>query len=532
MIKIRTMIRGLVAAGAVACIAVLPSGCIKNDLPYPRIPQNIRELAAVGETRSANIDSVTLAATVYLGEDVDIEKVRFSTYRTSPDARSSLDLLNGEYDMSKPLYVTLSLYQDYDWTISAVQEIERYFRVEGEIGESLIDPVAKRVIVKVPDNIDLKQLRLLDLKLGPAGHTEYNPELKPGLIDLSYPMRVEVTSWGRTEIWTIYAEVIDAVVMTTQVDAWSKVIWVYGAGPSDVRNGFQYRKAGEDAWIDVPESNVTQTQGSCSCYISGLEPLTEYEVRSVSGENTGNIMKATTQATADIPNGDFEDWYQGGAKNNLWIPCPAGGPVFWDTGNTGSITMGKNVTIPSDHTPTGSGRSAQLATEFVGIGMLGKLAAGSIYTGKFMRVDGTNGILNFGRPWTLRPTRLTGFYQYKTKAIDYVSSEFDYLKGRPDTCVIYVALADWTAPYEVRTNPKNRQLFDPNSPSIIAYGELQCGHSMDNFEPFSIDIKYRDTSRVPTYLQITCSASKYGDYFTGASGATLWVDQFAFEWDY
>ena len=36
---------------------------------------------------------------------------------------------------------------------------------------------------------------------------------------------------------------------------------------------------------------------------------------------------------------------------------------------------------------------------------------------------------------------------------------------------------------------------------------------------------------MPSYIQITCATSKYGDYFTGASGATLWVDQLSFGWD-
>ena len=32
--------------------------------------------------------------------------------------------LSGEFDLRAPLYVTLSLYQDYEWTIVAEQPIE------------------------------------------------------------------------------------------------------------------------------------------------------------------------------------------------------------------------------------------------------------------------------------------------------------------------------------------------------------------------------------------------------------------------
>lgn len=54
---------------------------------------------------------------------------------------------------------------------------------------------------------------------------------------------------------------------------------------------------------------------------------------------------------------------------------------------------------------------------------------------------------------------------------------------------------------------------------------------MDSYEEFEIKLDYRDTSRVPTYLLITCASSRYGDYFTGGTGAVLYVDQFSFDWD-
>ena len=236
----------------------------------------------------------------------------------------------------------------------------------------------------------------------------------------------------------------------------------------------------------------------------------------------------TTQGTTDIPNGDFEEWWNNG---KIWYPYAEGGVQYWDTGNTGTSLTGQNNVTPTDHTVTGQGRAAQLETIFAAVFGLGKIAAGSIYTGKFAKLDGTNGVLDFGRPFGLRPTSLKGYYQYRTANIDRSSNEYKDLIGRPDTCHIYVALADWTAPFEIRTNPNNRQLFDKNSESIIAYGELLYSGTMDSYQEFEIKLEYRDTYRVPTYLQITCAASKYGDFFTGGTGAVLYVDQFSFGWD-
>ncbi len=513
-----------------ALLCVLLAGCIKNDLPYPKIPQNITRLAARGESSPAKIDSTAYTATIYLGEEVNIYAVEFDEFAYTPGATADPDLLEGTYDLSVPMVVTLTHYQKYQWVIRAEQEIERRFAVEGEIGTSVIDAVGHRVIVTVPETADLTSLTLTDIKLGPAGITTMVPDLKPGPIDLSKPLRVTVTAHGHSEDWTIYCEKSKTLVATSAVDAWSRVVWAYGTGPADDKGGFRFRRKGETQWTDVAPSEVNQTGGSFSACIAHLEPLTEYEVQAVAGENVGSVVTVRTQATEVLPDGSFDQWW---LDKKVWCPWAEGGERFWDTGNTGAATLGESNVQPSDNVPPGlTGQSAKLETKFVGLFGIGKLAAGSIFTGSFKKVDGTNGILDFGRPWSVRPTRLRGYYNYTTAPIDYASTELAVLKGRPDTCAIYIALTDWTAPFEIRTNPKNRQLFDPSSPAVIAYGELNRGDNTDGWEEFEITLNYRSTSRVPTYIQITSAASKYGDYFTGGTGATLYVDQYSLEYDY
>lgn len=510
-------------------ISVMIAGCIHNDLPYPRIQQNILVIDPAGAEKESTIDTVNLTATVYLSEFVDIKSVNFNRFKVTPGAEVSPNLAEGSHDLSQPIVVTLSLYQDYEWIVTAIQEITRWFTVEGQIGETTIDAVGHRVLLRVPETADLSNLQLTSIKLAPQGISTMSPDLVPGPVDLSKPLVVDVTCWGRTEQWTIYVEKTELTVSTTAADAWAQVIWVYGDGPADVRNTFRYRRADSDQWITLPVDEVTQTQGAFSARIAHLDPLTEYVVSTVSGNDYGNEIRVTTGATRILPDGDFDQWWLNG---KVWCPWDENGERFWDTGNTGAATLGESNVQPSDYTPDGEGRSAKLETRFVGLFGIGKLAAGSIYTGSFKKVDGTNGILDFGRPWTQRPTKLRGYYQYTTAPIDYASSEFADLKGLPDSCHIYIALTDWTAPFEIRTNPKNRQLFDSSSPSVIAYGELVKGDNTNGYEEFTIELKYRSTSRVPTYMQITCAASKYGDFFTGGTGATLYVDQLSLDYDY
>ncbi|MDE5773005.1 MAG: PCMD domain-containing protein [Muribaculaceae bacterium] len=528
------VVRGSFFGGVFFTLAIfvglmtLPS-CIKNDLPYPRIPQYILTLAAEGESQPAAIDSLTYKAVIYLSEQTDIQNVRFTEFTYTEGATVDPDLLDGTYDLTSPVVVNVSKYQDYPWIVSAEQTIERYLTIEGQIGETVIDEIGHRVLVRVPETADLRQLQLVSVKLGPADITTMVPDLKPGTIDLAQPLKVAVTCWDRVVDWTIYVEKTELIVETSHVDAWSQVIWAYGNGPADVANTFQYRQADSETWIDVPASDVTQNEGAFSVRIDHLTPLTTYVVRAVSGENIANEIEVTTQATEDLVDGSFDEWWQNG---RIWCPWAEGGVQFWDTGNTGAATLGQSNVVPSDDTPTGTGQSAKLETRFVGIAGIGKLAAGSIYTGKFQRVDGTNGILDFGRPWEVRPTKLRGYYKYITAPINYASAEFKDLMNRPDSCHIYVAMTDWTAPFEIRTNPKNRQLFNPNSPEVIAYGELIRGSDTDGWQEFEIELKYHSTSKVPSYIQITCAASKYGDYFTGGAGACLYVDQLSLSYDY
>lgn len=518
-----------VVMALIGMCVLMSGGCIHNDLPYPRIQQNITSIVPAGAENPSQIDSVNLTATIYLTEYVDIKSVNFNEFAITPGAEASPDLAVGAHDMSRPVVVTLSRYQNYQWIVTAEQHIDRWFEVEGQIGETSIDAVGHRVIVRVPETADLSALSLKSIKLAPVGISSMQPDLRPGLVNLSHPLTVEVTCWGRTEEWTIYAEKTELAVMTSAVDAWSQVIWAYGDGPADVANTFRYRRADSEDWTTVPLSDVHQTQGAFSACISHLEPLTEYVVAAVSGNDVGNEIHVVTDATEILPDGTFDQWWING---KVWCPWNENGERFWDTGNKGAATLGESNVQPSDHTPGGSGKSAKLETRFVGLGPIGKLAAGSIYTGSFQKVDGTNGILDFGRKWTTRPTRLRGYLQYTTAPINYTSADLAYLKDRPDSCHIYVALTDWTAPFEIRTNPKNRQLFDPSSPSVIAYGELVRGSNTDGYEEFVINLDYRSTSRVPSYIQITCAASKYGDFFTGGTGALLYVDQFTLEYDY
>lgn len=517
----------LVAVSAVLLTAL--TGCLTNDIPYPHIQVNFTQFAVVGEEQGAKIDSVNHVVTVYLPEQADIYSVNVANYTlSSPDAEVVGNVLASPIDLSEPFKVNLHLYYDYEWTIQAVQNIERYFTVSGQIGQSVIDVPARRVVASVSESTDLANLKALSIKLGADGST-MNPDLEGKVVDFSHPVQVVVTNFGRRETWTIFIDQTEEKVSTLSVDAWTSVAWVYGATEAGAPYGVQYRLQGTEMWTDAPAQWLENDGGSFHACLRHLDPMTTYETRAVSGEDYGQTMTFTTGSAVQPPNMDFDSWWLDG---KIWCPWAQDGEPYWGTGNKGATTLGPSNTIPTEDTVDGQGLAAELQTKFVGIGKLGKLAAGNIFVGKYVATDGTNGILSFGRPFTQRPTKLRGYLKYTTAPISSVSEGFENLEGQPDTCIVWCALIDQNEPFEIRTRPSNRQLFDENGPYVVAYGKVEYGQTIENYIPFEFELKYTSTSRVPKYILITASASKYGDYFTGGNGATLVLDNFELLYDY
>ena len=81
------------------------------------------------------------------------------------------------------------------------------------------------------------------------------------------------------------------------------------------------------------------------------------------------------------------------------------------------------------------------------------------------------------------------------------------------------------SPVQVYTRD-TKTFFDPEGKDVIAYGEVVFTTSVDEWREFTVKLDYTATDVVPTHLMIVCSASRYGDYFTGSSDSVMWVDDF------
>ena len=272
-------------------------------------------------------------------------------------------------------------------------------------------------------------------------------------------------------------------------------------------------------------SAITVSGTSYTALLTGLSPATSYQYRISVDGTAGDVRSFATATATPLTNASFDDWYQDG---KLWNPWPSGGTSFWDTGNRGATTISDSNSVPTDETSNGTGKAAYLESKY----LMMRFAAGNIFTGDYVRTDGMNGVLSFGRPFTSFPSKLRIHYKYSSVTIDKVGDDaYRYLKGQPDSCHIYIALTDWDKPREIRTRPSERQLFEKNDTHVIAYAELVQGTSDATYRQLDLTLQYRYTNRTPKYILIVATASKYGDYFTGGTGSKLWVDDFELIYD-
>lgn len=521
--------------GLMVGMMLLIASCIENDIDYPVVKLQFLDIAVEGQSGNAIINTETNTITLNLDETVNLKKVKVTKLELTEGAKTDL-AVNSVLDLTKPRKITLSLYQDYEWTIVARQTIERRFVVNDQIGEPIFDVENRLVVAYVTTSTSLRTIQIEDLKLGPEGCT-MTPDYS-ALHDFMSGQTVTVSYHDIMEVWTLYVSPTSDDVVTSSADAWTNVVWLSGQGKKGAVFGFEISEVSTGEWKTVDEAYITVNGGTFTARVPHLKASTAYNCRAVANDKYGEILTFTTGEAVVLPGGSLDNWHQ---VDKVWNPWAENGEQIWDTGNKGATKMGDSNSVPTSETWNGKGQAAKLSSKFVGLVGIGKFAAGNLYVGKYLETVGTNGKLEFGKPFTARPTKLKAYYKYTTAPIDNLPSEknapLDYkrfvsYKGKPDTCAIYIALGDWDSPVGVYTKYSERKLFDKNDSHVIAYAEFNTGRTVSEYQKLELELEYRAVNREPKYLLVVCSASKYGDYFTGGEGATLWVDDFSLEYDY
>ena len=182
---------------------------------------------------------------------------------------------------------------------------------------------------------------------------------------------------------------------------------------------FQYRVKGSgSSWTTV---DADLTESTFSKEITGLTPGTTYEYQAMDGTQASTVTCEFTTETAFQPDNASFEYTQTykvstmlGDKDCLFF-YQAGKEMWWDTGNTGSATAGKNLTTQDSKIKNSGNYSAKLASAII----MNTFAAGNLFTGKFLGTeDLTKGILGWGRPCTSRPKALKVWVRYTPGTVD------------------------------------------------------------------------------------------------------------------
>ena len=157
VIMVRTLFYKL---GMLLLLAAVLCGCIKNDIPFARIPLSITALKVEGQIGTTSFSEKDRTATVTLAETVNPKKVKIDSigYTDKAVCLSSGDVI----DLTNDVEVTLSLYQDYVWKIIRNQPIERRLTVSNQVGNAVFDEGKRLVTINITKSASLRDVELVD----------------------------------------------------------------------------------------------------------------------------------------------------------------------------------------------------------------------------------------------------------------------------------------------------------------------------------------------------------------------------------
>ena len=359
---------------------------------------------------------------------------------------------------------------------------------------------------------------------------------KPGIT-------VDVDESTNTYTYTFEVPTKSAIALVArQANAWSNFAMLNASITAKTESfdqsalTIQWRQSGTETWNEMANSELTvDGEDNVTASLKGLTPGTAYEYRLHYGgadlEVASEPVAFTTEASTALQNSGFESWFLDG---KAWSPNSEG-EAYWATSNPGSTLLGEKWNVTTGITDGAfNGTSAQLKSTYVVI----KFAAASLFTGTFEKLIGTNGAeLNWGVPFTSRPTSLKGYMKYTTGAINRGNQPSDIgaaAKGENDACQVFCALLTESLKVANASNSDGYEMSTAinwqTDPRVIAFGELTQNTSDDAWKAFEIPLVYRSLTQKPTHLLIVCTSSRWGDYFYGCDSSTLLLDDFSLEY--
>ncbi len=314
-----------------------------------------------------------------------------------------------------------------------------------------------------------------------------------------------------------------------------------------VKNGVSV-KALAPEFVLTPGASIEPASGTARDFSSPQTYMTSSEDGKWHKVYTVEVRRNSSNLEFNFENVRTVSALMGACSYDVFYEIGANGAesLAWASGNAGfALTLQGTTpsTFPTFQSDNGwTGKCVEMVTRATGSfgeSVKKPLAAGNLFLGKFDMNNAVNKPLEstqFGTPFINVPLSLSGYYKYRPGEtycrMNSTTGKLEPVDGKTDECNIYAVF------FEVTDNMEwldGTNVMAEDNPNILAVARLspdQRGHTPE-WSEFNLPFVYREGKTVDPEklaegkysITIVFSSSIDGDYFSGAIGSTLLVDE-------
>ncbi len=280
----------------------------------------------------------------------------------------------------------------------------------------------------------------------------------------------------------------------------------------------------------VPEAIEISNLASVSPSIAEAQDFSEPVSYFVTAEDNTTREWIVTAVAAlpnpQLPNSDFNQWY---GVSDYQQPGENAESTVWATANRAVAIAGDANTTAVD---LGGGDFAA-RLESVAAPLIVRMAAATLFTGKFTEnfpsATDPRSNIDFGTPFNGRPDSFKLDFRY-LPGTSYEDEDGNVIPGT-DQCDIYVLLEKRTEGVVERIGTgwyrSSETVSEFTSLEVpIKYGELTPSDPEFEYANIRDNEVWGNAQDTPSHITVVFSSSALGDFFTGAIGSVLWVNNF------
>jgi hypothetical protein len=277
---------------------------------------------------------------------------------------------------------------------------------------------------------------------------------------------------------------------------------------------------------EITISNFATLSPRANIALDFSEPVKYTVIAENGASSTYTIYVATDEPKIQVSNTGFQHWYT--TNSGYMQPGTNKDDTVWSTGNAGVNSFGFVNASPFNR--TASDTVARLETlelgplaQALGLG----IGAGTIFTGTFdLNLANPNASTRFGTPFIGRPDSFS--VEYKYLPATGIKNGYGQLIPGSDSADLCVMLEDRSSGIVKRVATAwyrtDQTIADWTKLKLkLQYGPIT---SPTHYEVPKTPAVWGTGSETPTHIVVIFVSSARGDYYEGAPGSLLYVDEF------